>query len=476
MSSASALIDDNHQTQDNVVRLPYKFIPRHYQRPMFEALVPELFPPTPTALDKILDRKPMLKEAVKQAVIVFHRRAGKDKCAINILTCKAMLKVGNYLYMAPEAAQARKIIWQGLGSDGMKFIDHVPAELIVRKKEQEMFIELINGSTIQICGSDNYDSLVGTNPQGVVFSEYAIQNPAALQYFRPMLVENQGWSLFIYTFRGRNHGYTLYKTAKQRMDENNPAWFCQLETIETTHRPDGSPVVTIEQFKQEIEDGMPEATALQEYYCDPNQGNVGAYFADIMAKLYKDDSVGKYPYNPSHQVITSWDLGINDNNSIWFFQIYNEIVHVIDCMSEANVAMVEWIRRVKNKPYNYFAHIAPHDIRVRDPHTGFTRLAQCAKLGLHFDVAPKIPLADGITAVRTILPICVFNEATTITGAESLVSYQRKYDEVLQNFANKPLHDQHSHYADAFRMFAIVYEDYMDIDKPQKKFTVKRSV
>jgi len=456
------LIDDTFKKED-AITLPYKFIPRDYQKPMFQALVPELFPS-----DKA--------KRVDQAVVLFHRRAGKDKCAINVLVCRAMIDVGVYLYVAPQASQARKIIWNGIGSDGMKFIDHIPHELIQKKLDQEMYIELINGSTIQVAGADNYDSLVGTNPIGIVFSEYSLQNPAALQYFRPMLVENGGWSLFIYTFRGRNHGYDLYKIAKQRHEDKNPNWFCQLETIETTTRPDGTPVVTRKQFEQEIKDGMPEATAKQEYYCDPNQGNVGAYYADQMTGLYEDKAVGRYPHDPAYQVVTSWDLGINDNNSIWFAQVINGQPRLIDYESAPNVPMVEWIAKVRAKKYNYYAHIAPHDIKVRDSHTGIKRIDQCADLGFHFDVAPKISVAEGVSAVRTLLPICVFNDILCEEGVEALMGYQRKYDPILQNFSNSPLHDKHSHGADAFRYFAVMFPHYKHMDEPLQKFKVKRAL
>ena len=60
-----------------------------------------------------------------------------------------------------------------------------------------MKIRFTNGSLLQIVGSDNFDSLMGTNPQGVVFSEYALQDPRAYQYIRPILAANDGWAVFI---------------------------------------------------------------------------------------------------------------------------------------------------------------------------------------------------------------------------------------------------------------------------------------
>lgn len=467
------LIDDLSSDTSNEIRLPYKYIPRPYQIGLMQAMVPELYPPAPTEFELLTNQKPRPPQPARNAVCIWHRRAGKDKTSINILTCRAMIDTpGYYLYMAPEAAQIRKILWQGQGSDGMKFIDHIPSALVKTKREQEMYIELINGSIIQLCGSDNYDSLVGTNPRGIVFSEYSLQNPAALQYFRPMLLENKGWSVFIYTPRGHNHGYTLHNTAKQRHAENNPLWFHQVVTIDNSTREDGTPVITREEYEQEIADGMPAATAMQEYYCDFDQGMPGAYYADQMANLYHQGGIGYYPHDPSMHVITAWDLGLNDSTAIWFIQVTPAGPRVIDYEAESNVPMTDWIKRVQEKPYNYYEHIGPHDLNVRDPMTGITRIDRCRELGLDFRIAAKLSRQDGIDAVRAVLPICQFNEKTCADGLEALMSYERVYDDRLRTFKDTPLHNWACHGADAFRYFAVMWNNYKDMYRAQPEHYV----
>jgi phage terminase large subunit len=57
-----------------------------------------------------------------------------------------------------------------------------------------------------VVGSDNFNSLVGASPAGIVYSEWALANPSARAYLRPIIAENKGWELFLYTPRGRNHG------------------------------------------------------------------------------------------------------------------------------------------------------------------------------------------------------------------------------------------------------------------------------
>jgi hypothetical protein len=162
-----------------------------------------------------------------------------------------------------------------------------------------MLVELINGSTVQLGGADAYDRLMGTNPKGIIFSEYSIMNPMAWNYFRPMLVENQGVAVFIYTARGKNHGYDMMKIAKKRYEEEfDLNWYFSILTVDDTKRHDGSPVITQADIQQEIEEGMPPEMVQQEFYCSFDAGMVGAYYADLIAKMRQDDRIGDYPWDP----------------------------------------------------------------------------------------------------------------------------------------------------------------------------------
>src|SRR3546814_12862572 len=82
-----------------------------------------------------------------------------------------------------------------------------------------MFIRFKSGSTWQLVGSDRYNSLVGAGVAGVTFSEFALANPSAWGYIRPMLEENDGWATFITTPRGRNHAKALFDMAKKDRSE-----------------------------------------------------------------------------------------------------------------------------------------------------------------------------------------------------------------------------------------------------------------
>lgn len=201
-------------------------------------------------------------KAKKRGVLVWHRRAGKDKTVFAGFVAPQMFRrVGTYYYIFPTYNQGRKILWDGRDREGFRFLDHIPPE--VRDGEvnnTEMKLRVTNGSMLQVIGSDNIDSIVGTNPVGCVFSEYALQDPKGWDYLSPILLENGGWAIFDYTPRGKNHGYRMF-----RMAEGNPDWYCQLLTVEDTYKLGGT--MSPEMVDSERKSGKNENFIRQEYYC-----------------------------------------------------------------------------------------------------------------------------------------------------------------------------------------------------------------
>jgi phage terminase large subunit len=89
---------------------------------------------------------------------------------------------------------------------------------------------LMNGSAVQLIGTDNIDSVVGTNPLGCVFSaNLPCKTLRGWDYIRPILRENGGWAIFDYTPRGKNHGHHLYEMAR-----SNPEWYAEILTVKDT--------------------------------------------------------------------------------------------------------------------------------------------------------------------------------------------------------------------------------------------------
>lgn len=409
------------------ITVPYKFTPRPYQLPILRAM----------------------DSGYKRAVQVWHRRSGKEKTDLAGIIAKKMLeRVGSYYYVFPEFSQGRKVIWDGADKDGFRFIDHFPKELVAEKNDTEMKLRYKNGSLFQVIGSDRYNAVMGTNPIGIVLSEYSLQDPTCWGYFRPILAENGGWAIFNFTPRGENHAYDLYEMAK-----NDPEhWFCQLLTVDDTKVV---PQSILDQERKEIMrlHGN-DALYQQEYYCSFAVPISGAYYADNLMQSFKDGRIGPVPHEPSITVDTWWDLGVNDRMSIWFTQSVGQELRVIDYLEGSGQGFPHYIGLLKEKSYVYGTHTAPHDIRARELTNGKSRLETAANLGISFQVAPKLAVIDGIDSVRSLFSKVWFDRVKCKDGLNALKNYRKQYDDKKKTYLNTPYHDWSSNAADAFRTLA----------------------
>lgn len=414
------------------ITVPHNYKPRAYQLPLLKAL----------------------DSGIKRGVWAAHRRSGKDKTCLNLIAKKMLERVGVYYYVFPTFAQARKVIWDGIDKDGKRLMDHFPKELLDGKpNDTEMKLRIKNGSLFQLVGSDRVDSIVGTNPIGIVFSEYALQDPVAWGFLRPILAENGGWAVFVSTVRGENHFYDIYELAK-----NDPVnWFCRMDKASETKV---IPQDVLDQERQEIVRLYGnDALYQQEYECNFTVPIAGAYYAEHISRAYDQGRVGKVPHEPTLTVDTVWDLGMNDRMAIWFFQCVGQEVRFIDFMDGTGKGIPDYIAEIKQtRPqYVFGTHFGPHDIKVRDLSVseGKSRKDVARALGFPFQVAPKLSIADGIDAVRNLFGRMWFDAEKCRPGINALKSYRKQYDEKRKTYLNEPYHDWSSNAADAVRMLAV---------------------
>lgn len=182
----------------------------------------------------------------------------------------------------------------------------------------------------------------------------------------------------------------------------------------------------------------------------------GLYYAQYINTARFQKRICNIPYDRTLKVHTSWDLGFTDSNCIIFFQIAGKEIHCIDFIGGSGYSMADYIKQVKDKPYIYGTHLAPHDIKVHEYSTGVARIDTAAKLGIHFILVPDLSLTDGIDAVRNIFPRVWFHTSDECMKLiKHLENYTQKWDKTIGDWSGRPEHDEHSHGADAFRYLAI---------------------
>jgi hypothetical protein len=397
-------------------------------------------------------------------VAVNHRRWGKDEVALHWAAVSAHQKVAAYWHMLPEYKQARKAIWNAVNPHtGKRRIDEAfPPVIRKRTVDDEMLIEFTCGSTWQVVGSDNYNTLVGASPYGITFSEFSLADPAAWSYFQPMLAENGGWALFIYTSRGKNHGHALFQSAQKR-----EGWFASRQTVSDTN------VFTPEALEEARQDqiaiwGENDGQALfdQEYFCSFEAAVIGAYYGKQIAELDKASRITSVPHAKELPVYTGWDLGIDDSTAVWFAQIAGREIRIIDYLEARGRALTDIAREVLAKGYTYADHYLPHDVDTREMTSARTRKETLEELGLRpIRAGSRLPVQDGINAARNMLSKCVFDAAKTEKGLNALRQYRSDWDAKNKTPRKQPLHDWSSHGADAFRELAVQLFDVVDAGK-----------
>jgi phage terminase large subunit len=415
-------------------QIPNRWRPRPYQRTLFLHL----------------------ENGGLRADVAAHRRWGKDEVALHWTATQVSERVGLYWHLLPEAGQGRKAIFDAVNPHtGRKRIDEAfPPHLRKTTRAGDMFIEFNNGSTWQVVGSDNYDRLVGASPVGVVFSEWALAKPDAWTYMRPILAENEGWALFLWTPRGRNHATRAFESRAQ-----DPEWFTLRSPATLTD------VFTPEQLAKEradlvAETGSEEEGAARfatEYLVDFDAAAPGAYYGAALSEALAAGRICGVPHDPALKVDTAWDLGIDDYTAIWFFQQVGREVRAIDYFETSGEGLQSIVREaIAAKPYVYGKHHLPHDVMVRElGAAGRSRFETLGGLGVTpIEVGVATDPEDRINAARQMIPITWFDAKRCAVGLDRLRAYRKRWSAATRSYVG-PLHDSASHGADAFGEFAV---------------------
>jgi len=253
------------------------------------------------------------------------------------------------------------------------------------------------------------------------------------------------------TPRGRNHAYDMFLMA-----EDNPDWFCQRLTIDDTG------VLTEKDMEIERMEGMSEHLIQQEYFCNFDQGQEGSYYAKYLNKAEMQGRITSVPYDPYCPVDTYWDIGVSDSTAIIFAQTVGQEIHIIDHYEAQGEGLNHYARILRKKEENntwqYGTHYAPHDIKVRElGHGAKTRIDMARELGINFEVVPNLPIQEGIELARGIFHRLWIDSKQCKYLIKCIENYHKHFNERLNVYSDKPVHDWSSHSCDAFRYLAVAY-------------------
>ena len=378
-------------------------------------------------------------------ICVSHRRWGKSVYAVTELLRRALeietaRHDGRFMYLAPYYRQAKQVAWD--------YLCHYASGLPGTKVNQsELRVDLVNGSRIRLAGAgDDPDALRGIFLDLVVLDEYADMSPRVWsEIIRPALVDRRGGAIFIGTPKGRNHFWRLYEDVA-----DDPEWHRQI------YRASETSVLDPMELAAARRDMDPDEY-LQEFECSWTAAIKGSYYGGVIDDADQEGRICRVEYDPALPVHVSWDLGISDSCSLWFFQVTLGEVRIIDFYEHNNVGLEHYVKVMEERGYWYGDDWLPQDAKVRELGTGRTRVETLINMGRKPKIVPSHKVADGINAARLLLKHCYFDGMACETGLNALRSYQREWDDVKRVFRKTPLHNWSSHAADSFRYLAMAF-------------------
>ena len=389
----------------------------------------------------------LMDDPAPRIVAVVHRRAGKSTALMwrglrRALTEKKALP--RVVHILPYG-----VMWQrtGLWDQLVKASEAIPGAAV---RKSDMAVKLPNGGTYQCGGADNVDSWRGGAADEAIVDEADDTPPSLIPLvIEPMLADRNGRLVRSGTPKGRGILQAAYDHARV-----TPGYSTYLLDWKQTG---ALSLQAIERLRLE----MSEEEFAQELECSFASPNSGSYYGKLMDQLERDGRVTRVPHDPAMPVITAWDLGVHDSTAIWFAQITKAGEwRIIDYIEDSGAGLDHYARLMQPKQYLYDRHLLPHDAKVKELGSGHSRIETFAKLGLRpYRVVRQHSVADGINAVRMVLPKCWFDAERCAKGIHALRHYRRSWNEEAQAWRASPVHDHASHGADAFRYLSLGVRD-----------------
>jgi len=399
-------------------------------------------------------QKPLLDDPAKRIVAVVHRRAGKSTALLwrglkQAVTCRRSLP--RVVHILPYAVQWSRT---GLWDQAVRASEAIPG---CEVRRAQMSIRLPNGGVWQAGGADNQDSWRGGYGDEIICDEFDDFPPSMIPLvIEPMLADRDGVLVRSGTPKGRGLLQQAYDRAR-----TTPGYSSYLLDYRKTGALSDA---AIERLRTE----MSEEEFAQELECSFSAPNSGSYYGRLMQDAEDDGRIGVVPHEPTLKVWTAWDLGIDDSTAIWFLQTSRGGQwRLIDYIEGSGEGLDYYVGLLRQRPYAYERHLLPHDAEVRELGSGRSRTETLHGLGVRpTRVIQQHSVADGINAVRMVLPRCWFDAEKCALGIRALRHYRREWNESAQTWRSNPVHDHASHGADAMRYLSLGVREPQAVAEP----------
>lgn len=189
----------------------------------------------------------------------------------------------------------------------------------------------------------------------------------------------------------------------------------------------------------------------------------GAIYAEEIAAAIEQGRVADVAYDPALKVQVVFDLGWNDAMSVILVQKHLSTLRVIEYLEDTHKTLDWWSAELQSRRHNWGTLYLPHDGAHGDFKTGKSAKQIMEEHGWTVEIVPLQPVETGIRTARLVFGQCYFDKGKASRLVECLKRY-RRHIPTNTGEAAKPLHDEWSHGADAFRYMATSAEQMTNDD------------
>lgn len=421
-------------------------------------------------------------------VAVFPRQSGKDVAmGMEMVERRLRTKKSTGTYISLDNPMIRDIIWQKTYFDAESnqmlhlLQDNVPRGAVAWK-DTVMEGVFANGSRLKFQGyfqSGSGKNGVGTSFQDYAFTELALFNREdPLPRLMPIISgEHEEKKLMVAsTPRGKRKN-PLWQLMEGR--RNDPDFQVIVRTIDDLNEmmvKNGlAPVRSQAQLELDREEYLKrfgnDRMFLQEYYCSFDEMDAAAVYGEAYLQLLAQKRNMDFNLDSGHPVYVAFDIGasgLHSDATSWIaFQWFNGRLFLYDCGEGHGKALPEYVDELQQK--HWFPRlqqiILPWDGEHHEKAVNttpadmmrqrFPNVAVLAKSNKVWRVPGSrqgdYDIITDIQQVRMQLYNTIIHEGNCQWLMECLENYKYEYNNKLQEWSGKPLHDKYSHMMDALR-------------------------
>ena len=199
----------------------------------------------------------------------------------------------------------------------------------------------------------------------------------------------------------------------------------------------------------------------------------GAIFAKEMQQAEFEGRITRVPYDPVKPVMAIFDIGWADATAVWFLQFIGMETRLIRYYETTQTTMSQILAKMQTFGYVYDILYLPHDAQNKTLAANGRSIEEIVRAaGFNVRIIDRTPISDSINAARTIFPKCYFDRENCHEGLQCLRHYRYDINPDTGTFSQKPLHDNYSHGADAFRYIGLMINEPKQVKKKQINYQV----